>query len=171
VEMANRLNRKGVVDIEAEYSYGDFLASSKRFRLDPELPIFCEEQASAGISCDDKLMQIQEMPNPTEIPELWQSAEPCAMVAEPLPYVPNEEKALVLYKPVNPPIFPGFPAAGSPYLPIKFNTNCFSNHKAWDIQGSGNLPDLFRFVRQTDSASNLYSLETKPVDNRLAVVP
>ncbi|KAH9326117.1 hypothetical protein KI387_006295, partial [Taxus chinensis] len=127
--MANRLNRKGAADIEAEYSYGDFLASSKRFRLEPELPIFCEEQASAGISCDDTLMQIREMPNPTEIPELCQSAEPCAMVAEPLPYVPNDEKALVLYKPVNPPIFPGFPAAGSPDLPIKFNTNCFSNHK------------------------------------------
>ncbi|KAH9326112.1 hypothetical protein KI387_006290, partial [Taxus chinensis] len=41
----------------------------------------------------------------------------------------------------------------------------------WEIQGSGNLPDLSRFVRQTDSASNLYSSETKPADNRLAVVP
>lgn len=166
-----RLKRKGTADIEAEYCYGDVLASSKRFRLNSELPVFCGEQEVLGVSCDDVPMQMPEMPNPVEISEFQQPAEPSAMATEPLPYVPNDEKALVLYKPVNPPIFPGLPAAGSPDLPIKFSTNYFSNHKAWEIQGRGNLPDLFHLARQSDPASNMKSLASKPVDNHLAVVP
>ncbi|XP_057836027.2 uncharacterized protein LOC131046326 [Cryptomeria japonica] len=173
--MANSLNgrlkRKGTADIEAEYSYGDVLASTKRFRLNPELPVFCGERGFLGVSCDDTLMQIPEMPNFVEISELQQPAEPSAMATEPLSYVPNDEKALVLYKPINPPIFPGLPAAGSPDLPIKFNMNCFSNHKAWEIQGRGNLPDLFRLARRSDPASNMKISTSQPVDNRLAVVP
>lgn len=34
-----------------------------------------------------------------------------------------EERALVLYKPVNPPLFPGGPPAGSAELPYQFNAS------------------------------------------------
>jgi len=166
-----RLKRKNVGEVELDSLGSDGFALPKRVRLDPELPTFCGEQQCVGMQGDFPV-EIPELPQPIQIPELQHPTEPLLMATQPMPAGPNDEKALVLYKPVNPPVFPGGPAAGSADLPIKFNTNCLLNHKAWQIQA--NLPDIFHFTRPSDSASisvNKKTLEFSHVDNRLAVVP
>lgn len=166
-----RMKRKNFSEVEVDSFVSDGLALPKRVRLDPDLPIFCGDQQ--GVEMQGGFpVETSELPQPVLIPELQQTTEPLLMATEPMSAVPNDEKALVLYKPVNPPVFPGGPAAGSPDLPIKCNTNSLWNQKAWQIQA--NLPDLFRFARPSDSGAISVSrrtLDIKPVDNRLAVVP
>eukprot|EP01018_Ginkgo_biloba_P027633 Gb_18529 [translate_table: standard] len=161
-----RLKRKDVGEVAMDYICGDDLAPSKKMRVDPGFPSIFDNGPDFVMACDDLPVEISPQPQPTE---------PFVMVPEPPPVVPNEEKALVLYKPVNPPIFPGGPAAGSADLPIKFNANCLPNYQAtWQMNSMVNMPDLFRFVRAPDSAwnsENLKRSESNPVDNRLAVVP
>lgn len=166
-----RMKRKNLGEGEVDYFGCDGFALPKRVRLDPDLPIFCGDQQCVEMQGGFPV-ETSELPQTVQIPELQQATEPLLMATEPMPAAPNDEKALVLYKPVNPPVFPGGPAAGSPDLPIKCNTTSLLNHKAWQIQA--NLPDLFRFARPSDSGSISVSrrtLDIKPVDNRLAVVP
>lgn len=56
-----------------------------------------------------------------QLPNEWLSALPdvdlSEQLLEPLPPAPgNDERAIVLYKPVNPPLFPGGPSSGSQLL-------------------------------------------------------
>lgn len=166
-----RPKRKNVGELELDSFGCDGYALPKRVRLNPDLPAFCGDQQCVEMQGDFPV-EIPELSQPVQMAELQHPTEPLLMATQPMPAVPNDEKALVLYKPVNPPVFPGGPAAGSPDLPMKFNTNCLLNHKAWQIQA--NLPDLFRFARPSDSASisvGRRTLDIKPVDNSLAVVP
>ena len=55
------------------------------------------------------------------------------MATEPMHAVLNDEKSLLVYKPVNPLVFPSGQATGSPDLPIKFKTNCLLNHKGTNL--------------------------------------
>ncbi|KAJ7542994.1 hypothetical protein O6H91_09G021100 [Diphasiastrum complanatum] len=90
-----------------------------------------------------------------------------------------DEKAIVLYKPVNPPLFPGGPPAGSSELPIRVNSLLpqkgirVSAHSPFSFRAADKWYEDFYKSMPTISSSqeDLTMASDKEPDNFLAVIP
>lgn len=114
---------------------------------------------------------VEKLPNDLQLcpPEI----DLLEQLPEPLPSPPvNDERAIVLYKPVNPPLFPGGPSAGSQLM---LNANILSS----GVLDSSNLlrgrnEGELSWLRVPSSGVRITELteeEAKQHDTHLAVVP
>lgn len=150
------------------------LSPHKKLRQDTGLPTIFEEypyMATPAKHHDDGV-DISTAPGislPEELPKLT-------------PVYPADEKAIVLYKPVNPPMFPGGPSTGSSDFPIKLSTRIFTKgvldaSKLLKASKTYDQFHVFGAQEKNSSASGdlLESEERMESDatpnNRLAVIP
>lgn len=136
--------------------------------------------------------QLEAQPAPPQVDPLnfFQALEsplpspsPPPPVATAVPASATDEKAIVLYKPVNPPLFPGGPPTGSPEPPFIVDaTGALAACKALDLHGK--KPSLpIRRLQRTSSCSSLprvsYSMndtsmeetDTQLSSSQLALIP
>lgn len=153
LRMFNHAKRKEpdeVVDLLRNVS----LSPSKKVRAstDSWVPNNLWQTASSQPQQQGNLLAPQAAPGSAEDVDLVALAPPVstATVA-----TGTEEKAIVLYKPVNPPLFPGGPPAGSSDPAFVVDTAGYlAACKALDLQG-GKLPLPSRRLQRTSSCSSL----------------
>lgn len=113
-----RHKRKCPDDLVVDLLNNVSLSPNKRSRQDNSLPTIYEDchELVTPVNC-----QAEGNGTPEPSTDLWQD------VQGPLVAHEADDRALVLYKPIAPPLFPGGPLAGSPDLPIKVSSRLFSS--------------------------------------------
>eukprot|EP00249_Psilotum_nudum_P012265 c23681_g1_i1 orf=234-1025(+) len=156
-----------VVDLFGHVS----LAPAKRLRQDMSLPTIYEERPISVVSVDQSLDDAVLIPESTELPTVIPALLP--------DHLPADERAIVLYKPVNPPLFPGGPEV-SDGLPIRVHSKFLSGPNGLlDASSSLSSPWLPGRLPMFSGAMALKEnliLEAsdqlgKCSDNKLAMIP
>eukprot|EP01018_Ginkgo_biloba_P004677 Gb_07073 [translate_table: standard] len=151
-----------VIGISSEARFDPILCSDITVTHDPGLPTIFEDQPDFGASCDGH--QPQQLC-------LCQESDPLAEVQKLTPVPASEEKAIVLYKSLSLPFFPGALPTGSQDLPIKVDTSFFqTQNAAGQFHGLPTLQDMFLISRPTD-AINFKTSSDQLDNNNLQVVP